>query len=551
MKTFSARSRRTAHALVGGTLLLSLTATACAGGGTDETDSNSPTAKLSDKDIPAFTFALYSQPPGYDKATSTQPVTTGSFMSLVTEPLERTSPTGAFTPALAEKVTQPDPTTIVYQLRSGVKFSNGAPLTAEDVAWSITHTATPPAQTATSVQSFKSARVTGDRQVTVKLKEAAPNARAGLAGAALIQEKKFATAHKSKLGTSEAIPVGTGPYTVTSASASGSTLARRNTYWGSMPKAKKINIKVIPEDNSAQLAMRSGEVNLRQLTNVKTTPQWRAVPGTTVYSAPSSALNFLTMDVTKAPFNDIHVRRAIAHAVDMSGLVKGAWGGEATPHKGFLPAQNLAGVAGGKNNAQKFLDALPAYDFDLKKAKAELSRSKHKDGFSTTVNYLDSVPATKVLALSLQQNLKTVGIDVQAKSTTLNAWSAKFFQHKLTGLNLAFGFSTSAPDPSSMLSQVVGKDNIGPQKLNIANFTTPEVEKARPVVASAGADTPRWKASQTLLTQIAEQAPYVPLPSENFVMAMGKGFASSTGKITTEDFFDGSWALHLRATQAQ
>ncbi|MCX5188910.1 ABC transporter substrate-binding protein [Streptomyces sp. NBC_00268] len=548
MKTFPARSRRTAHAVVGGTLLLSLTATACVGG---ETSSNRPSAKLSDKDIPAFTFALYSQPPGYDKATSTQPVTTGSFMSLVTEPLERTSPTGTFTPALAEKVTQPDPKSIVYQLRSGLKFSNGAPLTAEDVAWSITHTGTPPAQTSTSVQGFKSAKVTGDLEVTVKLKAAVPGSRARLASTVLVQEKKFALANKSKLGTSDAIPVGTGPYKITSASASGVTLVRQSAYWGTMPKAKKINIEVIPDDNSAQLAMRSGEIDLRQLTNVKAAPQWRAVPGTTVYSGPSTALNFLTMDVTKAPFDDVHVRRAIAHTVDVPGLIKGAWGGEATRHRGFVPAQNVARVAGGKNNAQKFLDTLPTYDFDLKKAKTQLSRSKHADGFSTTIKYLDSMPATKVLALSLQQNLKTLGVDAQVKSTTLNAWSADFFQHKLTGLNLAFGFTASTYDPSSMLGQVVGKENIGPQKLNIANFTTPEVEMALPIVRSAGPNAPRWKASQTLLTQIAEQAPYVPLPSEKFVMAMGKGFASSTGKITTEDYFNGSWALNLRATQAQ
>ncbi|MPY55652.1 ABC transporter substrate-binding protein [Streptomyces spongiae] len=542
------RSRRTAPTVLGGLLLMSLTATACAG--TDTTD-NGAAAKLTDDDIPAFTFALPSQPPGYDKATSTQPVVTGSFMSLVTEPLERVAPNGSYTPALAEKVVQPDPRTIVYKLRSGVKFSDGEPLTAEDVAWSLTHTATPPAQTSASVRGFSSAKVTGNLEVTVKLSAAVPTARAGLAGATLVQEKKFAAAHASKLGTSAAIPVGTGPYEVTSANASGVTLTRRDGYWGSRPKVKKLNLKVITDDNSAQLAMRSGDVDMRVLTNVKSAPQWRAVPGTHVYSAASDTVNFLAMDVTKAPFDDVHVRRAVAYATDIPGLVKAAWGGEATPLKGFLPAKNLAGVADGNEAAQKFLDSLPSHAIDLKKAKAELAKSGHADGFSTTIAYIDTVPATKVLALSLQQNLKTLGIDVTVKSVTLNAWSAKFYEHKLTGISLAFGFTTSGTDPASLLGSAVGKENIGPQKVNIANFTTPEVEKALPVVNTAGTDATRWDATQTLLTQIADQVPYVPLAAQDFLMAVGKGFASSTGKVTVDDYFDGRWALNLRATQAE
>ena len=42
-----------------------------------------------------------------------------------------------FTPALAESWEQPDPLTLVFHLRSGVRFHDGAPLTARDVVWTI------------------------------------------------------------------------------------------------------------------------------------------------------------------------------------------------------------------------------------------------------------------------------------------------------------------------------------------------------------------------------------------------------------------------------
>lgn len=542
MTTFASRPSRVLGVLASSALLLSLGA--CAGA-----DTGSASATPTEDDIPSFTFALASPPPSFDKAASTQPVITGSVMSLVTEPLERQSPDGTFVPVLAEKVTQPDTTTIVYTIRSGVSLSDGSPLTAEDVAWSITRTATPPAQTSTSTPAFGSASVTGEREVTVKLKAPLARARLSLSGQVLVQQKKFATANAGKLGTAEAIPIGTGPYTVTSADASGMTLTRRTNYWAQLPKVKVLNVKVIPDDNSAQLAMRSGEVNLRQLNNVKTTPQWRAIPGTTIYSAPSTTVNFLAMDVTKAPFDDVHVRRAIAYATDVPGLINAAWDGEATPLRAFLPVQNLAAVAGGTDTAKAFVDALPDHGFNLDKAKAELAQSGHRDGFSTTIKYVDAAPASKVLALSLQQNLKALGVNVTVESATLNAWSADFFQHKLTGLSLGFGFSTSGNEPSSFLGAAVGAQNVGPQKQNIANFTTPEIEQALPVVNAAGDNATRWAATKTLLSQIAEQVPYVPLASENFVMAIGKGFASATGQVTVNDFFDGRWALNLRATK--
>src|SRR5262249_38137438 len=60
-------------------------------------------------------------------------------LGLVMDQMERLSGDGSLTPNLATAVTTPDDTTIVYHLRHNVRFSNGAPLTAEDAAWSLNH----------------------------------------------------------------------------------------------------------------------------------------------------------------------------------------------------------------------------------------------------------------------------------------------------------------------------------------------------------------------------------------------------------------------------
>lgn len=533
--------RKTVTAL-GGSLALCCTIAACSSGPT--ASSNAP---LSDADIPSFTFAISAAPPSFDETNSNLPSATDQVMSSVTEPLEYLSSDGKYTLGLAAKVTQPDSNTIVYELRPEITFSDGQPLTAEDVAWSITHAATPPAQTASNLSgAFVGATATGPLEVTVKLKNPRPNARAFISQF-LIQQKKFAEAHKADLGTDKAIPVGTGSYTVTTTSSSAITLTRREDYWGEKPKIKQLTYQIVSDDNSAQLAMRSGSVNAATVADPKTIGQWRAIPGATVYSAPSPAENLIGMDVSKAPFDDIHVRKAIAHATDVQGLIKAAWGGEATQLKALLPPANLAGVAGGTQPAEDFVNSLPQYAFDLEKAKAELAQSSHPNGFSTTIEYIDSSPATKLLALSLQQNLKQIGITVDLKSVTLTAWGGEFYQHQLTGLMLAFDFTATVPDPTSLMGALVGQKNIGPQRLNIANWTTPEVEQALPVVNSPGPNAERWAAAKTLLSQIADQVPYIPLAAQNSVTTVGNGYASSTGGMDYRELQNGLWLRHVRA----
>lgn len=549
MKTIHTRHPRiSGSAALISAVTLALALTGCASSGSDEADNSNAAAKLSEVDIPNFTVALSSSPQGFDWATSANPVTTGSFMALVTEPIERINPDGSYSPVIATKVTQSNPTTLVYTIRSEVTFSDGQPLTAEDVAWSISHAATPPASTSTSLGMINGAKATGPLEVTVTLAAPVPTGRDYVADI-LIQQRKFGQSHASDLGSESAIPVGTGPYTVTSTSSSGLTLTRRDEYWGTMPKVETVDLKTITDDNAATLAMRSGDIDLRQIANVKGLDQWEGIAGTTIYRADANTVDFLAMDTSKAPFNDVHVRKAIAYATDVDGFIKGAYSGEATALKTFLPVDNLVSVAGSKKAANDFADSLPQHEFDIDKAKKELAQSSHPDGFSTTVEYIDSQPAMKLMALSLQQNLKPLGVDIKVKATTLNAWGAKFFQHQLTGLNLAFGFSMSTRDASSLLGSVVGQSNIGPQKQNTANYSTPEIEKALPTLMSAAPNDQRWQSAQTLLSDIAENVPYVPLSELKAIYVMRPGYGSASGDITLVDMMDGRWILNVRAAE--
>ncbi|MFF3372158.1 ABC transporter substrate-binding protein [Streptomyces sp. NPDC002680] len=529
-------------------VLVAVGASLLAAGCTNTATKDSGGAALTDKVIPTFTWGLEAAPPSLDYAKS-YASTAQSVLPLVTEPLERVASDGTFTPAVAASVTQPDATTIVYKLRSDARFSDGQPLKPEDVVWSIEHAVSPTAQSLAAIPGgVKKVSVTGPSEVTVKLPSAAPTARAGLAIAALVQEAKFAKAHAKDLGNADAPPVGTGPYKIDQFDAQKITLSRNASYAGTKPAPDKVVFSVVTDDNSRQLALRSGSIDGGQITNLKSGSQWRAIPGATVYSTAAFIQDFIALDTSKAPFDDVHVRRAVAYAIDKPGLAKAAFGDFATPLNSLVPAGELAGVAGSTKKAQQFVDGLPQYGFDMAKAKAELAKSATPKGFTTTVEYQSAIPWQKLAVLSLQQNLAPLGVTITPKSVTPNEWAAKFSQHQLTGLSPTGPFGATTPDPASLLGQFVGKDNIGPQRINIANWTTAKVEQALPTVNTAGTAASRWAATRTILSEVADQVPYVPLFTENTAFALREGYGFVKKDIDFYDVVNGGWIYDVKAT---
>lgn len=393
------RMRRAAW-ITGPVMAIALLLSACSGSST-----NGP------KDADSFTFALQAAPSSLDLAKNYGGATL-QMVAPVTEKIEQISVSGKISPGLATSVSQPDDTTIVYTIRSGVKFSDGNPLTADDVAWSLTHVATPGTATAGRLTSFDSATATGPLEVTVKLKRPDPSARVLIAAVGAIQEAKFAQEHPDDLGTAAALPIGTGPYKFSSYTPQEVTLTRNPHYWGSKPPVNKIEFNFIAEDNTARLAMQSGSIQGAMVNDLKTIKQWQTIKGVTTHVLPSTSTAFLTLDTSEAPLNDIHVRKAIAYSVDSAGIMQAGYGDYAKKLNSVCPPVLLEGVAPSAKSVQTFLDSLPTYSLDPAKAKAELSKSAYPQGFSLTVPYITGTPWSELAVLNLAQNMKALGVTI-------------------------------------------------------------------------------------------------------------------------------------------
>jgi len=384
-----------------------------------------------------------------------------NVISTVQEGLVTRNASGKMVGALAESWTTPNDTTYVFTLRKGVKFQNGDPMTAEDVAFSIKEAADPTASPGTYyyLANMASVAVTGTDQVTVTTKH--PDAgflvNMSIAGAIAVTQKKFWQEHGGKVGTSQSLILGTGPYKVTEfVPDSHVTLERVNTWWGGVPKVKKIVIDFISDQNTRLAAAQKGNIDIGFNVPITQLTQWQAIKDSRIEAVDDLSYVGLIFDQKVKPFDDIHVREAIAYSVDRDVIVKNLLRGLGQPATAIMTPESIEPPYTAAQ-ADKLLAQVPQRAFDMAKAKAALAQSSVPHGFDVALTYPNTGPQIGLAAQAIAENLKTIGINVSVTEVPIEQWLATIGDGK-HGLGFMWYFSTTA-DPSEINGYLLGPDN--------------------------------------------------------------------------------------------
>ena len=397
----------------------------------------------------------------------------GSIMSLVQEGLLSFDDKLALAPAIAESWQQVDPVTYKYTLRAGVTFQDGSPLTADDVVYTMKWNMNPDSrsQLAAFYAGVKSIEATGDREVTVTLEK--PNVLfqytvAQMAG--FIMKKGQLEGNPEGYGTPDVLPVGTGPYKIVEFVPDNRVvLEAYDGYWGGKPTVRKITMTSIVDQQTRLLAMQNGEVDGTFDVSISEIDQWKALDNVDVITAPSLGVYMLTLDQKTPPFNDIHVRRAIAHAVDREGLVKALLKGNGAPAVAINPPEMWTGVMS-PEEVRAFYGTLDPYTFDIEKAKAELAQSSVPNGFDVTVPAPNGVPYMIPILLSVSENLKPLGITLNVQQMDDSQWLSTYFAHDKLGMQIMSYFPDFA-DAANYPYLFFHTANAGKDGMNGSNYS--------------------------------------------------------------------------------
>ena len=388
-------------------------------------------------------------------------------------------------PALAESYARIAPDVWRFKLRQGVRFHDGAALSADDVVFSVGRALSPRSAVRVLFASVKEARKVDE--ATVDIATHAPNPildreltmlfvvskawaeRNGAVQVANLREGEgFATRNAN----------GTGPFVMRSREAGHRSVLERNAgWWGSFEgNVSAVVMTPIANDATRVAALLSGAVDLVEPVPVQSVAQVDEAADFDVIQRPEQRVIFLGIDVERDelagsslkgrnPLKDLRVRRALYHAIDVEAIRTQVMRGLATPRGTLL----VPGVAG-------FDPALDdRYPHDAITARALLADAGYPDGFDIALDCPnDRFVADEQICEAVAAMLSRAGI----KATPNVQPSARFFPRLMarqTSLFLA-GWLIATGDAFNPISALLVSPGPGAGAQNIGGYANSRLD---------------------------------------------------------------------------
>lgn len=316
----------------------------------------------------------------------------------------------AIQPNLVESYQAPDPKTLIFKVRSGVKFHDGTDFNAEAVRFNFDRMANDPK----SVRKGEVANIASTEMVdplTIKLNLKQPDSsllatltdRAGM---------MISPAALQKLGADlghDATGAGTGPFQfVEWVPDDHLQLKRNDAYWNKTggPYLDQLRYRPIPDDTVKLQSLQGNELDALDYLAPRNVATAKADSNLVVIDVPSLAAFWFVLNTTKPPFDNKNLRLALAYALDVDALVKGVYLGIGVAANGPISPASWA-----------YDDTIKPIQRDLAKAKQFLAAGGQPNGYSfdyEAVNTPISLQEAEVLKAQLAEagiTLNVVTVD--------------------------------------------------------------------------------------------------------------------------------------------
>jgi peptide/nickel transport system substrate-binding protein len=404
---------------------------------------------------------------------------------------------------------------ITFTIRPGVKWSNGTPMTAADVAFTFNLIKQYPDANNTGV-NISSASTSGN-QVTLNFTSPQYANLQNIAAQTYIVPQSI----WSKVGDpgkyTDPNPVGTGPYTVSQFSSQGITLKANPSYWGGKPAVGTVQFPTYASANTALAALQTDQLHWGGNFIPGVQQVFEAGHSTHQVWFPPVQTNSLEPNLTKFPTNQLAVRKAISLAIDRTALSQQAEGG-------LEPvATNASGLT--LPIFQKFLSptvanaTLNAHS-DIAGAKQVLQQAGYvmgsdglfrtKSGQKLTINitnpssFADYAAGDQLIA----QQLRKAGIDASFVGQSVTAWSSDIASGNF---QLTSHWSQTSVSPYQLYndwlnSALVTNNSAG----NYERLKDPSVDAMLSKLAQANSDSEQATDVAPIEQYVAQNLPIIP-----------------------------------------
>jgi len=319
------------------------------------------------------------------------------------------------------------PMSATFKLKKNAAFQDGTPVTAKDVKWSLDRAVTvggfptfqmgagsltkPEQFVVVDDNTFRVDFARKDRLTIPDLAVIVP----AIYNSELV--KKSAT-EKDPWGMeyTKQNTAGSGAYRVVSWNAGTEVIMERNDKWigGPLPKIKRIVWRMVPSAGNRRALLERGDADISYDLPNKDFVELKSHPKLDIISTPySNGIQYLGMNVTKPPFDNLKVRQAVAYAVPYQKIMDAVLFGLSKP---------MFGAAADKPTEVAWPQSTK-FNTDIAKAKQLMAEAGYPDGFETTLSFdLGFAGINEPLCVLTQESLAQIGIKVTINKIPGATW---------------------------------------------------------------------------------------------------------------------------------
>jgi len=349
------------------------------------------------------------EPPHLDPTSGAAAATDEIVYANVFEGLTRIGAHGEVLPALAQSWdVSADGLVFTFNLRRNVTFHDGTAFDASDVKFSLDRARAPESTNAQKGAFEAIASVDVIDPATVRITLSRPVADfprdMGWGDAVIVAPESAAN--------NAVAPVGTGPFAFSRwLRGAQIELKRYPAYWGTPARIDKVTFLIIPDPAAAYAALLAGDVDtFPNFPAVELLPQIEGDPRFAIVAGTTEGETILAINNGRAPFNDLRVRQAIAHALNRKDIILAASEGYGTPIGSHFPPHDKA-----------YIDLTGTYPYDPAEGRRLLADAGYPGGFKATLR-LPPVAYARRGGEVIAQELRAIGIDVRIENIEWAQW---------------------------------------------------------------------------------------------------------------------------------
>lgn len=502
------------------------------GGGSLETPgpNGSPARELaSNKGREEFLKIVDDDPDTVDVQCTTDYYTVGmNIFDRLVEVAPGRDGTSKLIPSLAESwVISDEGCTYTFKLREGVKFTNGADLTADDVLYTLERLLTyRKSVNQDFVDQIKGARelknglastlegfeILGDYAFKITLEEPYAGFLACLSTPAVsIYDRETTEAAGEDFGLVPEKTIGSGPFRLAEWTLGSELVLEANPdYWGGAPELAGVVLKIVDSAETQRMMFENGELDIMDLDRAPSQMEYFVNSKTYaphIVSGTRVGTYYYSFNQSIEPFGDVRVRKALQMAIDRQTILDAVYSGQGKLENGIFPT----GLIG-------YNPSLPEIPYDPQAAKDLLAQAGYQNGFDMEIaQSSDAGDSGKQMNEIVQAMLGEIGVRVSIREYD----SASYLDVRKNGeLPMYFSsWSADFNDPDNFIYTFFGTaDNTFRRSMNYGDTEAiARVAAARSIVN----DEERIREYQTLEEKIIqEDACFIPMFSKRHLFVV-------------------------------